>query len=37
MEVLRAKGFQGSDKVRLHCNMHYVPAYHISSAIDLPP
>ncbi|XP_059477283.1 uncharacterized protein LOC132197768 [Neocloeon triangulifer] len=36
MEVLRAKGFQSSDKVRLNCNMHYVPKYEFSASLNLP-
>ncbi|XP_065340975.1 uncharacterized protein LOC135940134 [Cloeon dipterum] len=36
MEVLSAKGFQSSDKIRLNCNMHYVPKYEFSASLDLP-
>jgi hypothetical protein len=36
MDVLRSKGFQSSDRVRLGCNMHYVPTYDTQPSLDLP-
>jgi len=36
MEVLRAKGFHSSEKVRLHCTMHYLPKYDFATPINLP-